>query len=30
MGALPQTVLPFKLGTTEELLTANAGAGVVR
>jgi hypothetical protein len=25
MGTLAQTVLPFKLETTEELLTANAG-----
>lgn len=25
MGALAQTVLPFKLEATEELLTANAG-----
>jgi hypothetical protein len=25
MGALAQTVLPFKLAATEEMLTANAG-----
>lgn len=25
MGTLAQTVLPFKLGATDELLTANAG-----